>query len=228
MPRFRICKRSYRIVIRNEAQFLNPDKQGTLDAAGERNGPSPAVSFAGADQPPSCDDESVEPASVTGSDSIRHTLYGNYRLHVAEPHVGGNHFRYAPKYVQKRRFGAYGICRTSSTVASPDNADTNGVSQLDVRVSPSEPPESAEPPKGKTRDENSRSPERKRIQKKAKPSAPREIGRRRKRPVIPDPLVTSTQDKPTSAPRPELICRKAPWSRQWQAMLTWDGAMRGD
>ena len=57
-----------------EAQFLNPDKQDAPGAACEQDGPSPAVSFAGADQPPSSDDESVEPADVTGSDSFRHPL----------------------------------------------------------------------------------------------------------------------------------------------------------
>ena len=209
-----------------EAQFLNPDKQDALDAAGEQDGPSPAVSFAGADQPPSIGDESVEPADVTGGDSFRHTLT-EIIAPASRSRTSGVTTSDTPKDTSRKADSAPTGSAEHPPVASPDNADTNGVSQLDVRVSPSEPPESAEPPKGKTRDENSRSPERKRIQKKAKPSAPREIGRRRKRPVIPDPLVTSTQDKPTSAPRPELICRKAPGSRQWQAMLTWDGECGG-
>ena len=206
-----------------EAQFLNPDKQGALDAAGEQDGPSPAVSFAGADQPPSIGDESVEPADVTGGDSFRHTLT-EIIAPASRSRTSGATTSDTPQNTSRKADSAPAESAEHPPVASPDNADTNGVSQLDVRVSPSEPPESAEPPKGKTRDENSRSPERKRIQKKAKPSAPREVGRRRKRPVIPGPLVTSsTEDKPTPAPRPELICRKAPGSRQWQAMLTWDG-----
>lgn len=95
------------------------------------------------------------------------------------------------------------------------------MSQLDVTALPSEPPESAELPKGKTHDENSQSPERKRSQKKAKPSVPREIGGKRNRSATPNPPVTnSSKDDPTFVSRPELICRRA--SGSWQLVLLAD------
>lgn len=207
-----------------EAQFLNPDKQGALDAAGERDGPSPAVSFAGADQPPSIGDESVEPADVTGGDSFRHTLT-EIIAPASRSRTSGATTSDTPKDTSRKADLAPTESAEHPPVASPDNADTNGVSQLDVRVSPSEPPESAEPPKGKTRDENSRSPESKEDSKEGKTACPTRSKRNRPATLNP-PVINGSKDEPTFVSRPELVCRKASGSRQWQGVLIWDGECR--
>ena len=209
-----------------EAEFLDLDKVATQDSPDATDGQddvSSTTPLAEADQPTPGDDESAKAADVAHNDPFRdaptETAPTESKIDTSEDPAFDS-----PDDVSRKTHSPPAESPENPPTASPGNADANGSSQPDETVPPSEPSKRAEPPDGKASDENAQSTKGKQHRKKTKPRVPREISGRRNRPATLNPPVTnSSKDEPTSAPRPELICRKAPGSRQWQAMLIWDG-----
>ena len=107
--------------------------------------------------------------------------------------------------------------------APNSNADVGGSSQPDLTDPPPEPPKRAEPPEDNARDENSDSSEDKRKKRNRSQKPPRRIGGRRNGPTqSPSPVNDDAKDKLTFTPRPELVCRKASGSWQWEVVLAVD------
>jgi len=97
--------------------------------------------------------------------------------------------------------------------APSSNVDTGDSSQQDLTEPPLEPSKMAKTPEDNARDENSEAP----ADKRKKP--PRRIGGRRKGPTQ---ASSPAKDKSTFTPQPELICRRASGSWQWEVALVAD------
>ena len=101
--------------------------------------------------------------------------------------------------------------------APNSNTAVGGSSQPDLTNPPPEPPKRADPPEDDAHNEKRFSRSK---QKKQKAKAPRKIGGRRNGPTqAPSPVNDDARGKPTSTPRPELICRKSPCSWQREVVL---------